>query len=111
MKRALTILGLYCVASIKVALGVRRFDHDGEATGCRSQGRGRVVPFLKSVLRLAPLAWMGLPAGVRPGSPSSFSPDRAMPTKDFAIRPSLCAFLETIALASPGGAPVPRGAS
>ena len=63
-----------------------------EAPGCRSQERGRAALSLKSVLRLAPLAWMGLPAGVRPGSPSSLWTDRAIPAKVVAIRPSLCAF-------------------
>ena len=66
--------------------------------------------FQRSVPRLALRAWMGLPAGVRPGSPHHFQSDRAYPAKAVAICPSLYAFPATGAPASPSRSRTPRGA-
>ena len=70
--------------------------------------------YFESVRRVAFSAVRaGLPVACRipAGSPHSFRPDRARPAKVFAMRSFYTAFPATVALASPGGAPVPRGAS
>ena len=99
-------------SSIESSIGLVRTS-DGEVPGRRSQGRGRVAGFFESVRRVAISAVRaGLPVACRipAGSPHSFCPDRARPAKALATRSSLYAFPATVALASPGGAPVPRGA-